>query len=456
MRRLLRTIAVSLTLSLSAFSASAQFMSGGYQSLYDSETVSALKEHVNFLSAAQLEGRKAGSEGEKMAAKYVYDTMKSYGLDMLSTPDGDEFGLVTPAGDTLVSRNVVSYVQGYDKSKTGHFIVVGARMDNLGSRTMKIDGQNVESIYTGANGNASGVALMLELARMLSTNSITLRTSVVFVAFGGSCESFAGSWYFADRVFKDKIDVMINLDMLGLASNGFYAYTASNVDLNAFIQGLQNTLQPIHPIITSAEPYPSDHRTFYAKEVPSVMFTTGRYSEHNTSKDTASIIEFDGLEKELEYIFNFTSSLSSTGRDIAFRQTDPAKKVKPQDDVVSFHDCDLPPQFLNSTNPAQFLQKWVYPYLRYPQGAIQEGVQGTVQVNFVIDASGNVKDVKVIKSVDPRLDEEAIRVVSASPRWKPARLHGQKVNCSMTIGVEFRLQSKSERRKWGFNGYTRR
>ncbi|MCQ2136311.1 MAG: M28 family peptidase, partial [Bacteroidales bacterium] len=344
MCKLLRRITVSAALILSALTASAQFIGGGYQALYDSERVTALKEHVNYLCAAQTEGRKAGSEGEKMAAKYVYDTMKSYGLDMLSTPDGDEFGVVTPDGDTLVSRNVVSYIQGYDKSKTGHFIVVGARMDNLGSRTMMVDGQRVESIYTGANGNASGVAVMLELAKMLMTNSITLRTSIVFVAFGSSCESFAGSWYFADRVFKDKIDVMINLDMLGQVSNCFCAYTASNVDLNAFIQSLQNTLQPVHPVITAAEPYPSDHRTFYAKEIPSVMFTTGRYAEHNTSKDTASILEFEGMEKELEYIFNFTSSLSSTGRDIAFRQGDPAKKVKPQDDVVSFHDCDVPPQ----------------------------------------------------------------------------------------------------------------
>lgn len=455
MCRLAKIFVLSVLAGLFYQGASAQF-AAGYGELYDSETILALKEHVNTLSAAQMEGRKAGSEGEKMAAEYVYRKLKSYGLDMLCGPSGDEFGMLSASGDTLVSRNVMAYIQGYDKTKTGHFIVVGARLDNLGLRMMTVDGQNTESIYTGANGNASGLAMMLELARMLSTNSLMLRTSVVFVAFGASCESFGGSWYFADRVFKDKIDVMVNLDMLGLASNGFYAYTASNVDLNAFTQMLQGTLQPIFPTITAAEPYPSDHRTFYAKEIPSVFFTTGRYSEHNTAKDTPSIIEFDGMEKELEYIFNFISTLSSSGRDIAFRLGDSGKKVQTQDDVVSYHDCDLPPAFLNSTNPVQFLQKWVYPYLKYPQSAIRDGIQGVVQVNFIVDKSGAVRDVKVIKSVDPDLDDEAVRVVSASPKWKPARLHGEKVNCSMTIGVEFRLQSKSERRKWGFNGYTRK
>jgi hypothetical protein len=183
-----------------AVNAGAQFREGAsYQELYDSETVTTMKSHVRTLSSAMLEGRKAGSEGEKMAAEYVEETLKSYGVDVLSPKGGETFGLRKENGDTLTSRNVVAYVPGYDKNLRDRYIVVGARLDNLGSMTMTIDGRPVEKILAGANGNASGLALMLELARMVQTNSVLFRRSVIFVAFGASTETFAGSWYFLNR-----------------------------------------------------------------------------------------------------------------------------------------------------------------------------------------------------------------------------------------------------------------
>jgi len=91
---------------------------------------------------------------------------------------------------------------------------------------MTVDGEPREKIFYGANGNASGLSIMLELARMVQTNAILFRRSVIFVAFGASTETFAGSWYFLNRSFSDtdNIDAMINLDMLGTGYKGFYAY----------------------------------------------------------------------------------------------------------------------------------------------------------------------------------------------------------------------------------------
>lgn len=60
-------------------------------------------------------------------------------------------------------------------------------------------------------------------------------------------------------------------------------------------------------------------------------------------------------------------------------------------------------------------------------------------VSFVIDKSGEVRDVKVIRSVDPLLDDEAVRIVTASPKWRPGRVKGQKVNVELTIPIEFKL-----------------
>ena len=91
-----------------------------------------MKEHVSFLSSAALEGRKAGSEGEREAAAYVAEKLASYGLEVLSGPDGDLFGLKQADGDTLTSRNVLACIPGYDPALREHYIVIGARLDNLG------------------------------------------------------------------------------------------------------------------------------------------------------------------------------------------------------------------------------------------------------------------------------------------------------------------------------------
>ena len=440
----MRRILTCMALLCAALCASAQYRSS-YGSLEDSEAVAAMKEHVLYLSAAALEGRKAGSEGERDAAAYVTEKLASYGLELFSGQDGDLFGLKRENGDTLTSRNVLACIPGYDPALREHYIVVGARLDNLGKMDYTVDGERRERIYYGANGNASGLALLLELGRMLSRNSVLLRRSVIIAAFGSSLESGAGAWYFLNRSFPDvdHIDAMVNLDMLGTPSGGFYAYTASNPDLNILLDQVNATLQPVVPKTVSLEPVSSDHRIFYDKEIPSVFFTTGMYPEYNSDRDTASILEYDGMERELEYLYNFTVALVN-GRKPEFRRDESSRRDGAKD-VVSFFDCDVRPSFFRSNDPAEFLRRWVYTYLRYPQSAVDEGVQGRVLVDFVIDEKGKVQDVKVARGVDPRLDAEAVRVIAASPDWKPGVLRGKKVKTALSVYVEFRLEKKKKR-----------
>lgn len=449
----LKFLCILLLAMLPGVYAVAQYRDGGssYEDLYDSETVASMKGHVRTLSATHLEGREAGSEGEKEAAAYVESVFKEYGVDLISPSGGDVFGVRKENGDTLTSRNVVAYVPGYDRKLRDRYIVVGARLDNIGTMTMTVDGVPVERVFCGANGNASGLAMLLELARMVQTNSIMFRRSVIFMAFGASNETYAGAWYFLNRSFSgaEEIDAMVNLDMVGTGYNGFQAYTSSNADLNAIVRMLSGELQPVHPEVTAVEAYPSDHRAFYAKEIPSVMFTTGRYPEHNTDRDTQSIIDYEMMEKELEYVYNYLLALANLQNAPSFAPQQSVPKGVSYEDVVAYYDCDQRPMFLNSPDPRKFLESWVYQYLKYPEEAVINGIQGRVMVDFIIEKDGKVTDVRVARSVSPELDAEAVKVVSASPKWKPGRLKGEKVRTSMQIPVEFRLEKKGGKGSFG-------
>ena len=441
-----------LALALMPVLLSAQFRGTvSYDDLDDSETVAAVKSHVRMLSAAHLEGRKAGSEGEKEAAEYVEQMFREYGIDLLTPKGGDVFGVKKDNCDTLTSRNVIGYVEGYDKTLRNDYIVIGARIDNIGTITVTVDGKPVERVFYGANGNASGLAMLLELAKKVKTNEIMFRRSVLFAAFGASNETYAGAWYFLNRSFPDtdKIDAMVNLDMLGTGYHGFYAYTGSNVDMNAVVNTLSGELQPIHPELVANEIYPSDHRAFYANDIPSIVFTTGRYPEHNTERDTQSIIDYDTMERELEYIYNYVETLANLPSAPKFRPEPSTGRGPAFDDVVAYYDCDQRPAFLNSADPAQFMERWVYQYLKYPETAVVQGIQGRVMVEFIIDKDGKVTNVRVVKGVSDELDAEAVKVISASPKWKPGRVKGEKVRTSITVPVEFKLEKKTSKGNLG-------
>ena len=421
------------------------------QDLDDSETVRALKQHVAALSAAELEGRRAGSEGEKMAAEYLEDWLREYGIDILS--NGNEFGVAVGA-DTVRSRNVTGFLQGWDKSLNKRYIVIGARMDNLGMDTLMVNGEPTRRIYYGANGNASGMAMLLELAQKLSYARTLLRRSILFVGFGASRETFAGSWYFLHRAFAEdvsNIDAMINLDMLGTSSRGFYAYTSSNEDLNTIVSALKGELLPVQAQLTPQQPYPGDHTAFYDAEIPSVLFTTGRYPEHATGSDTFEIIDFEGMEGELEYIYSYVQRLCN-GQKPLFRNDQVAPRESVPKGVYAYSDVDVKPMFLNSPDPATFMERWVYQYVKYPKYAVENGIQGRVLVNFVINEKGEVQDVTISRGVHATLDDEALRVVSASPKWRPGRFHGKKVKTAMTVAVDFKLDKKKG--TFGINGIT--
>ena len=93
------------------------------------------------------------------------------------------------------------------------------------------------------------------------------------------------------------------------------------------------------------------------------------------------------------------------------------------------------------------LMKFLQVNIRYPKEAQTKGIQGRVIVQFVVNSDGSICDEKLIKSVDPQLDAEAIRVIRSMPNWKPGMQRGKPVRVRFTLPVTFRLTGAEQNAK---------
>ena len=409
------------------------------------EFTSALRQHVEYLSSDGLLGRKAGSEGEASAAAYLYDKLEQAGLTMLTSREGDSFLIIQDA-DTLRSCNVAAILEGYDPALRDEYIVVGAHIDHLGTYPVTVDGKRMTGIYPGADANASGVAALIEAAKILSSNIMFLRRSVIFVGFGASEEQYAGARYFTSGgEFNDisNIKLMVNLDMLGrgTADNPFEIYSMiSRGDLSSMTTYVtDNESVTTRPGIHAGEIFPSDHLAFDLVDIPTITFSTGRSREYRTSRDVPELVLYNKLAAQTHYIATFLKSMAS--KDLLFPSGNAASPAA-DEFVYSMSDCDKQPQFFHS-DLKHFMDSWVYSYVKYPQSAVDKGIQGTVNVSFIVEKDGSVTNVKVEKGVDELIDDEAVKVISVSPKWTAGEIGRKKVRCRITVPVEFRLQKGS-------------
>jgi TonB family protein len=85
-------------------------------------------------------------------------------------------------------------------------------------------------------------------------------------------------------------------------------------------------------------------------------------------------------------------------------------------------------------------RKWIQENLHYPDSAVAKGISGKVFVQFVVNSRGQVANTKIIRSVDPYLDNEALRVINSSPPWEPGKQRGKPVSVQFTFPIIFNLQ----------------
>ena len=116
----------------------------------------------------------------------------------------------------------------------------------------------------------------------------------------------------------------------------------------------------------------------------------------------------------------------------------PVDEEEVEEETLPFVMVEQKPKF-NGGDANEF-SKWVNSRLQYPQICIENGRQGRVTLSFTIKADGSLSDVKVLRGVDPALDQEAVRVVKSSPKWTPGKQRDRAVAVSYTFPVIFQLR----------------
>ena len=118
-----------------------------------------------------------------------------------------------------------------------------------------------------------------------------------------------------------------------------------------------------------------------------------------------------------------------------------AAVVRPVKDLA-YDVVEVMPEYPGGS---EALSKYLSESIKYPEEAYKNGIQGRVIVTFVINKDGSISDAKVVKSVDPQLDEEALRVVHSMPNWIPGRQNGEPVNVKYTVPITFKLQGNESK-----------
>ena len=153
--------------------------------------------------------------------------------------------------------------------------------------------------------------------------------------------------------------------------------------------------------------------------------------------ETPEIIEV--VEEEVETTLDIQTEDDQSKRQLEAYVPPPPPKPK-QEEVTDeiFVVVENQPEFPGGNTA---MMKFLSENIKYPVIAQENGIQGRVICNFVVERDGSITDVQVVRGVDPSLDREAMRVINEMPRWKPGKQRGQAVRVRFTLPVVFRLQN---------------
>jgi hypothetical protein len=227
------------------------------------------------------------------------------------------------------TRNVLMILQGEDPQLKNEYLIIGAHFDHLGMGGSGSSSRAVDTlgVHHGADDNASGVAMMLELAEKFARTKGSHKRSILCLAFSGEEEGLLGSKHFTEEPGIDlsKVNAMINIDMIGRLNESM------NLQVSGVgtAEGLKDLVYAksdtsVIKLTLSDEGYgPSDHSSFYGKNIPVLFYFTGAHLDYHTPSDTYDKINYDGMVKISDLIFTMASELATARERLKFKESGP-------------------------------------------------------------------------------------------------------------------------------------
>jgi len=296
----------------------------------ESTDKSNIETDVTFLADDKLEGRQTGTEGEKKAAEYIAKRFQDLGLSSKGTngfyqefsflPKTDphsEVQFTTNQDGTITGRNVIGYID----NQAENTIIIGAHFDHLGyGGEGSLFRDSIKAVHNGADDNASGTAVMLDLARKLKDKNKS--NNYLFMAFSGEEMGLLGSNYFVKNptINTKAVSYMINMDMVGRLKQDSTLAVYGTGTSPMFKQVLNAHNDKFKLIENESGVGPSDHTSFYLADIPVLHFFTGQHEDYHKPGDDSEKLNYAGMEKISSYIFDVISDLNDNGK-LAFRKT---------------------------------------------------------------------------------------------------------------------------------------
>jgi hypothetical protein len=258
---------------------------------------------VRYLADDALEGRRAGSAGERCAGDYIAEEFRRIGLRPLGEngtffQDVPVVSAMNPHEPGGIGRNVIALLPGRDRRLRDEVIVIGAHYDHLGLGGMgSLAPDQQGAIHNGADDNASGVAAMLAAARDLRRNPPA--RSVVFIAFSGEELGLLGSarWVAEPTLPLERVRAMLNLDMVGRLENDpliIYGVGTATEWEGILARANRGGI----PLATRPDGYgPSDHTSFYMRDIPVLHFFTNTHEDYHRPSDEWHTVDIDGVRR---------------------------------------------------------------------------------------------------------------------------------------------------------------
>ena len=272
---------------------------------------------IEYLSSDELEGRRTGTEGNRMAQDYIEDRFENLGLLKFTDSYRHTFEHTNPRTDNEFSEavNLIGYVEGSDQPE--RFIVVTAHYDHLGVQ----DGE----IYNGADDNASGTGGLMAAARYFMEYQPS--NSIMFIAFDAEEQGLGGARYFVENpvVPLDQIVLNVNMDMI---SNNFedelYAVGTYHYPFLKPLVEESTAEAPIDVLFGyDSDEWPqdwtmaSDHGPFHQKGIPFIYFGVEDHEHYHAPSDTFENINPEFYINAVRTIINFLADVDKQLDEVA-------------------------------------------------------------------------------------------------------------------------------------------